>query len=91
MAGNLNSGRKSLYQDNYKEKVVKSCWAFIAARLRDKKCSIEIKTDIAKTICGRTAPQELKGSGKGSRLIIINQPKLTQGNEHQEVIEIKPS
>ena len=91
MAGNLNSGRKSLYQDNYKEKVVKLCWQYIKARLNDKNCPVDIKTDIAKTICGRTAPTEAKGGSKSDRLIIIGSPRLTQVKENNKVIEISPS
>ena len=84
-------GRKSLYQENYKEIVVKLSWVRAKRILNSKKSTEEEKSDIMKLIISRTAPQELKGSGKGSRLIIINQPKLTQSDEPEKVIEITSS
>ena len=84
-------GRKSLYQENYKEIVVKMAWVRAKRILASTKSTDEAKNEIMKAIISRTAPQELKGSGKGRRLIIINQPKLTQGNEPEKVIEITSS
>ena len=85
--GGINSGRKSIAKESYKEEVVRLCWKYIKGRLADKNCPVNIKDDICKAICIKTAPQELSGKGHSDKVIIINQPKTTQSVESSAVAE----
>jgi hypothetical protein len=73
--GGLHSGRKSLEKEAYKEKTVRLAWDHITKKLEAKETTDAEKTEIAKALCIRTAPQSVQSRGpQTNKIIIIGKP-----------------
>ena len=79
MAGNINSGRRTVFDEKLRNRVLDKCWSFLEEYINDETISRKERADVAKVLASRSVPQQVQGT-----LAVTMMPFIKVGDQPME-------